>query len=111
MMTQDEMRLAVCEKLPEVIEVDNHTFCHTTIWWMFRDEQVHWPTEGLQVAHEAEKLLNQRERSEYCLQIALLVHYTSNRERTWKRTHTTYEQRLEALCRVWWPERFVKGQT
>lgn len=21
-------------------------------------------------------------------------------------THTTYEQRLEAICRIWWPKRF-----
>lgn len=104
MMTLDEMKLAVCEKLPK------------PILGIYRYPQmVNWPTEGLQVCHEAEKLLTERQAVWYLQRlsqvrlrqghggmIAVLID---------KLAFATYEQRLEALCRVWWPDRFQKGQT
>lgn len=66
--------------------------------------QIDWPTEGLQVCHEAEKLLTseQMEQYSYLLENAT---FTANHH-DYYLLHATYEQRLEALCRVWWPERF-----
>ena len=99
-MTLDEMKLAVCEKLPDLIiytgnkDSDVYSLC-----WMGKYE-IHWPTEGLQVCHEAEKLL--------------INQFTTQEEQYWRLLgyvkphpiYATYEQRLEALCRVWFPEKF-----
>lgn len=106
MMTLEEMKLAVCEKLPELIEFDSTI--GTYIWkeGVFNaspfGDPINWSTEGLQLCHEAEKLLSLREIQSYRLFINRALE--SHRERTI--FHATYEQRLEALCRVWWPERF-----
>ena len=105
MMTIDEMKLAVCEKLPETV------YRHHGVWmWhskaniCYGPREVHWPTEGLQVCHEAEKLLNVAQRTIYN---GWLTDYTASKAgiEAWTH-HATYEQRLEALCRVWFPEKF-----
>lgn len=101
-MTLDEMKLAVCEKLPELIEV-----CGSVIAWhdhLFNGRVIYWPTEGLQVCHEAEKLLwrhldpHKNERIQYNAELGNLT--------DGEPFYATYEQRLEALCRVWFPEKF-----
>lgn len=120
MMTLEEMKLAVCEKLPDVIEIvchDSYTKVYMAYWKPYREAtsiSIQWPTEGLQVCHEAEKLLDGRGQDMYA---SILGHLTGGRQIDFgaclvKATTTvvsaTYEQRLEALCRVWWPERFTK---
>lgn len=118
-MTLDEMKLAVCEKLPEKFVVFVHTDVPVAKW---RDaeyrmhQRINWPTEGLQVCHEAEKLLCPIDSSQYCELLNQIADRTLNRDYKlceWYRgkfvvAHATYEQRLEALCRVWFPERFTK---
>ena len=112
-MTLDEMKLAVCEKLPELIRIVVVT--PSTIGMSQHDKYkiaqwkeyvrgVNWPTEGLQVCHEAEKLLNVAQRTIYN---GWLTDYTASKAgiEAWTH-HATYEQRLEALCRVWFPEKF-----
>ena len=85
-MTLDEMKLAVCEKLPEIIEIQYGAPC-------IKSERrvVNWEWDGLKVCHEAEKLLDASQRESY----RFLVTFES-----------PYEQRLEALCRVWFPEKW-----
>jgi len=104
MMTLDEMKSAVCKKLPELLTNVGTPQQTVVDYWhdKTRDRypirEINWPTEGLQVCHEAEKLLTNREK--------LMFQCNINPIETWEWTHATYEQRLEALCRVWWPERF-----
>lgn len=110
-MTLDEMKLAVCEKLPELMWIDK---AHSIYWQNqveeLPDEEINWPTEGLQVCHEAEKLLEQNQYEDFVERLLDNVDETTcdlNPERaTFMIINATYEQRLEALCRVWFPERF-----
>ena len=112
MMTLDEMKLAVCENLPDIINVvdrrwgDNDgslsSFCQYYWKWPANADParvVNWPTEGLQVCHEAENLLNTDQQYAYHQLLFLAV------DCRWTYLSTT-EKRLEAICRVWWPERF-----
>ena len=116
-MTLEEMKLAVCEKLPELIEL--HTeFCEGkykyAVWKrnlqtplgdnIGRD--VHWPTEGLQVCHEAEKKLGGVNWRDYINTLIFVVDGGPPSVNMFFIYCATYEQRLEALCRVWFPERF-----
>lgn len=107
-MTLDEMKLAVCEKLPGLIEQhgDDAYFKHPDGVYRI----LSWPTEGLQVCHEAEKLITKRQAQNYMDNLSNVVRQTS-----WPQSieeaqilylTATYEQRLEALCRVWFPEKF-----
>lgn len=121
MMTLDEMKLAVCEKLPELILVEDkkcfwrpHTIIRPTTGFNCV-KAVCWPTEGLQVCHEAEKLLSNYQKQKYgeLLQdmsseavVGYVQDYYRNLRGLANIAHATYEQRLEALCRVWWSERF-----
>lgn len=116
-MTLEEQKLAVCEKLPELIELvlrsdENGEDVQILLWHGATNlnpcidcRPVHWPTEGLQVCHEAERLLSYEQVELY--KDALLLTDGShqcamdNFVERW-----SYEQRLEALCRVWWPERW-----
>ena len=107
-MTFDEMKLAVCEKLPHVIiytgnkDSDVYSLC-----WIGKYE-IHWPTEGLQVCHEAECLLTKDNKwDEYVAMLKIVVRRDAGdycHEIIW--ITATYEQRLESLCRVWFPEKF-----
>ena len=107
MMTLDEMKLAVCEKLPEFIWILLPT---NKIFWRIKMSEtrslaeIYWPTEGLQVCHEAEKLLTAKEKSTYMCWFWEHDEIFKNR---FAQLTATYEQRLEALCRVWFPERFL----
>lgn len=103
-MTLEEMKLAVCEKLPELVETDDQPNTRWLMFWKcnggYGRREIHWPTEGLQVCHEAEKLIHNEcpeTRSRWFI-------YLNSHE--WAGLSATYEQRLEALCRVWFPERF-----
>ena len=113
-MRLDEMKLAVCKKLPELVYIWEQkywkggvvTSTEKMMSWKNTDdlEIINWPTEGLQVCHEAEKLLNVAQRTIYN---GWLTDYTASKAgiEAWTH-HATYEQRLEALCRVWFPEKF-----
>lgn len=106
-MTLDEMKLAVCEKLPELIGIDGagNQFWEQSNNGSSYAEEINWPTEGLQVCHEAEKLLlEQGLWSDYLTELDNRF-VVASRGRNYQ-SHATYEQRLEALCRVWFPERF-----
>lgn len=113
-MTLEEMKLAVCEKLPKLIKlIDAIQF-----WMPTPSEQgiykvVQWPTEGLKVCHEAEKLLDKTALDLYNGTLRLIVfgpYGESPKDYSYPAQayiwNATYEQRLEALCRVWFPERF-----
>lgn len=115
LMNLEEMKLAVCEKLPELVRVSAYTNDRgqrygTTIWTkgVNAGNDISWPTEGLQVCHEAEKFMSPVELSQLD---EILTDIVSNKARSpyamdyfaWR---ATWEQKLEALCRVWWPERF-----
>lgn len=122
MMTLDDMKQAVCGKLPELIDI--YRFELPSIYhgnppefgwkkdWTNQDMFINWPTEGLQVCHEAEKLLNLQDGTMgkylYELEKVCIVSGSEVRVKSdqFRYVHATYEQRLEALCRVWWPERF-----
>lgn len=107
-MSENEIIIAVCKKLPELIclarveteDIDGSTFYGDAFCFRSMKRPINWPTEGLQVCHEAEKLLTVNER--VCF-IMLLLQIDGS---TWAAEHATYKQRLEALCRVWFPERF-----
>ena len=100
-MTLDEMKLAVCEKLPELLTPDHECDNQKGLAFWRKGTKagmwINWPTEGLQVCHEAEKLLGDSHHHLCVLSQLCSPNYA---------IHATYEQRLEALCRVWWPERF-----
>lgn len=102
-MTLDEMKLAVCEKLPELLKI--RISCQV---WCNGHKPINWPTEGLQVCHEAEKLLDYDEWQLYIQELQEITLRDKNRRWITPHNHdtATYEQRLEALCRVWFPERF-----
>ena len=110
-MTLDEMQLAVCRKLPHLIiytgnkDSDTYTLC-----WIGRYE-INWPTEGLQICHEAEKLLTDEQQKRFAILVwRTVAQYECgafSKEAVFLIANATYEQRIEALCRVWWPERFV----
>lgn len=92
-MTLEQLQIAVCGKLPELIAVDalgQH--------WLETNAEVNWPSEGLRVCHEAEKLLRREDRhSEFVNE--LLKELSRNRA-----ISATYPQRLAAIHRVWFPE-------
>lgn len=124
-MTLDEMKLSVCEKLPKLIDLS----CTSQPCWYenahginWSGRPVRWPTEGLQVCHEAEKLLTVAERmcygeSMWQLCTGELLDYSGcyyegeapsiDYKELYPIINATYEQRLKALCRVWFPERFI----
>lgn len=93
-MTLVEMKYEACKRLPELTdaELDFYPCSYHSL--------IHWPTEGLQVCHEVEKLVNGSAWQEYMSQLSVICMGYG------RAYHATYEQRLEALCRVWWPERF-----
>lgn len=123
-MTLDEMKLAVCEKLSELIVCqpcprrDKYDPIATTKWKEYNDWQghherreIHWPTEGLQVCHEAEKLLGYL-RFQYCRILEQIVGRRfgikpSPQGMDDMVIFANADEKCEALCRVWWPERFV----
>lgn len=117
MMTLEEQKLAVCEKLPDRFWIPDNG----SIYWQqipvnpSRIEKiVNWVFDGLQVCHEAEKLLTYDQKKLYLNALnqilardnddedAEMVYYAD----TWDMTTATYEQRLEALTRVWFPEKW-----
>lgn len=117
MMTTQEMQLAVCEKLPElylynkyIVEDDGKA----VVIHLSTGEPINWPTEGLQVCHEAEKLLSYEEKEFFTYKLYQNQGFYScvdcegndDWNEVFNYSHATYEQRLESLCRVWWPERF-----
>lgn len=105
-MTLEEMQLAVCEKLHGKGVIANHGLYPK--WNSGRI--INWPTEGLQVCHEAEKLITKYQAQNYMDSLSNIVRQTSwpqsKEEAQMLYLSATYEQRLEALCRVWFPEKF-----
>ncbi len=88
------MKLAVYSKIP--LEVKrNYDWFFDSLDWKKKD--------GLQICQEAQKLLD--DRTEWSVYVNYL---TKNAKDDYRRAcaEATYEQRLEALCRVWWPEKW-----
>lgn len=101
-MAIDEMKLAVCEKLPELIDVVDKTGSprfYLKTGYPYRE--INWPTEGLAVCHEAEKSMDDKFRGRYYIP---MLHKVIGEH--WYPEIATYEQRLEALTRVWFPEQW-----
>lgn len=112
-MTFQELQKTVLGKLQQTGVVEPCCLklnCNGWIWCK-SGKAIDWEYHGLQVCHEAEKLLTEKESVWYLQRlaqvrlrqgeggmIAVMID---------KLAYATYEQRLEALCRVWWPERFV----
>lgn len=117
-MTLDEMKLAVCEKLPEIVYIWEQkywkggvvTSTEKMMSWKNTDDLdvINWPTEGLQVCHEAEKLLGGMLWKDYINTLIFVVDGGPPKVNMFFIYCATYEQRLEALCRVWFPERFTR---
>lgn len=120
MMTLEEMKLAVCGKLPEYIDIHRiakeergdpkQGDLYLYYWNNEPNKQlINWPTEGLQVCHEAEKKLTAIEYLKWWAALCRVVWGSPiTMESSTRLVHeATYSQRLEALCRVWWPERFT----
>ena len=110
-MTLDEMKLAVCEKLPELITICEELPCVPAFFWnkpAFEGHQINWPTEGLQVCHEAERILIADPLYNEGLYYSQALRRITESDETTDRWqwNATYSHRLEALCRVWYPERF-----
>jgi hypothetical protein len=112
MMTLEEQKLAMCEKLPELFNI-NHIINRINIgedWNLISwhgSNEINWPTEGLQVCHEAEKLLTENDMEAYADALSMTDSMSGTYPAAQYVHHWKYEQRLEALCRVWWPKRFV----
>ena len=106
-MTLDEIKLAVCKRLPELLFEQGGQY----YWKPQKDyscrthHPINWPTEGLQVCHEAEKLMDDKQWSDYVYYVCENIRHAQPKELKGS-IHATYEQRLEALFRVWFPERF-----
>jgi len=105
-MTLEEQKLAVCEKLQELIDAELNLCMWLPLVKPYNPRSygalIHWSTEGLQVCHEAEKLLDPQQRIHYWRLLA----YQCDKDGMTDMLFWAYEQRLEALCRVWFPERF-----
>lgn len=126
MMTLDEMKLAVCEKLPELIRVayekkPKFYFCgrNKLNWPALRE--INWSTEGLQVCQFAETQLTTLGEM---LQYRFWLHALATGQKPFpvyipgylKEDLSTcgflacvgasWEHKLEALCRTWFSERF-----
>src|SRR5574343_739472 len=87
MMTLDEMKSAVCKKLPELLTNVGTPQQTVVDYWhdKTRDRypirEINWPTEGLQVCHEAEKLLDREGRwLAYAHTLAEIVDHENNNE-------------------------------
>jgi hypothetical protein len=105
-MTIAEMQDAICLKLEGKMylsytswtcELPEYRWIHDTA----HSHPISWPTEGLFVCHEAEKTITDPFlRRQY---YQTLDSVTGDQ---WNSVVATWDQRLEALCRVWYPERF-----
>ena len=99
-MNLEQMKLAVCEELDFV--------------WLNQDEHpvkgrpiINWPTEGLQVCLEASVLMNLPFRIEHAFRswsVTIWLGQTDERKVVVENKDLLTAW-LEALCRVWWPER------
>lgn len=114
-MCLENQKLAICEKLPRLFEKQRlgNYYQWSNPFWTTGCGEINWQLEGLQICHEAEKLLDPTKAALYQLRMielfntsGLLRSTETTPEIKHYRIHATYEQRLEALCRVWWPERF-----
>lgn len=102
--TQQEMNIALCEKRGWVLlggdlwgktmPGENEPTGTTHLPDHFNGES------ALYHCHEAEKLLTSDEGKDY-------LNWLGDCDGEWASVHATAAQRAEALCRVWWPERFA----
>lgn len=124
MMTLEDMQCAICDKMPHIFRVDEDNHCYWSGEYIGKSEDglaivcdfpVTWNTEGLQVCHEAEKLLTLGQWRIYSDKLMVSVRDStqfpeingSNVEARYRTSHATYEQKLTALCQIWFPENFV----
>lgn len=104
-MNLEEMQLAVCEKLPKLVRINpTNKRIHWKLIVPLRiwHKEVHWPTEGLQVCHEATILLGGGATIVYT-GTQWMVRIGDSQPVFNKDLLAAW---LEALTRVWWPERF-----
>ncbi len=100
-MTLDEMKRAVAERLPEhiIIVTGDLFFWRERKGGLDKIKEVS-DREWLHICHEAEKLLS----------LLWPVYYSHFVTESGAIINATYEKRLEALCRVWWPEKWEGGR-
>lgn len=102
-MNKQEQQNSVCEKLPELLEWFSLGE-HEGWRWVDSKIPVDWETQGLQVCHEAEKWLESD--MDFVCYFDKLEQLMGNSPIA-DVVIATYEQRLEALCRVWFPEKWT----
>lgn len=105
-MTLEEMKIAVKDKLKELIPD----------WTPFNfNGEIFWESEGLKICHEAFETLDRTQRLAYGRHLqhitgAGLVGYVPSYPDDFivlaETANASYQQRLETLCRVWWPKKF-----
>jgi len=107
-MTLDEMKSAVCKKLPELLTSVGTPQQTVVDYWhdKTRDRypirEINWPTEGLQVCHEAVEEYELTCEIAFCpcfgwvVKIGNVIIQNKDLLTAW----------LEAICRVWFPKRF-----
>ena len=102
-MTLEEMKIAVCMKMPGLI------ICRSDWefqYWKSDKRIINWRTEGLHICHEAEDLIKDEDWQTY---IAILRSDYLEATRGFSGDgaySATCRQRLKALCKIWFPERF-----
>lgn len=124
MMTLDEMELTVCEKLSELVAIEDTNPIPKTIesailnpnrkvavWKaeLYKNwRQINWSTEGLQVCHEASLVMDLPLKIERVFRgwlVTIWLGQTDERK-VMVENKDLLAAWLEALCRVWFPERF-----
>ena len=103
----EQMKLAVCLKLSELFYLSRDGGAERPCW-RETDRFVMWSREGLQVCHEASVLMNLPFRIERALSswsVTIWLGQTDERKVVVENKDLLTAW-LEALCRVWWPERF-----
>ena len=104
-MTLEEQKFAICKLLPDTIgffPYRNSIPFDGIYYWRQHESHINWETEGLQVCHEAEKNLKGQQWVNYTETLGMII----RRDKTDATWHATYQQRLEALCRTLFPDRF-----
>ena len=112
-MTLEEQKLAVCEKLSELIKTTIQTYGTYNVLFLWKEtsKEINWPTEGLQVCQLATDLLIAQGfefNITYDSGCWIVSFYQMDEPFDIEvKNKDLFTAWIEALCRVWWPERFV----
>ena len=104
-MTLDEIKREVCVRLLDGFHIVHDVVYRAKLYFPQEGIEVDWDIEGLQICHEAEKLMTVEQVGLYFDELNRLTALTGKTLLDKICFHATHEQRLQALARVWWPER------